>query len=644
MKFLNPAGLWLLLLIPALIIIYIIRARHEERSVSSTFIWKLSANFVKHKLPFHRFRKILLFACQLLMVTAVALLAARPAVVTEGGAEEYVIILDASASMRMENAKGESRFDRACDEINSLAASSLYGTKFTVIAASEEASTLIQRTDSNSELMVALDGATCGNGTADLTEALELVNALCAEYPITDVILYTDRPSEEVGNVAVVDVSTGEYNVSFTSLTFEKGEEGYLFTGEVIATSDTVINAALSADGTIFDVKKIACPKDTPVTVTFEVRNLADFNVATVYTDTKDGLADDNSYSACKKRDDKIEVVIVSESPFYLKKVFDTMENCNVYTMSPDNVALLAYGGYGLYVFDCAAPLAYPKDGTVWCFNPGLAPSDMVLTDKKGGEGKLTLSSGNVSPLYHSLSSSLLLESAALRSYSKIVAGKSWESLLSSGGDTVLFARKEKNGTKSLVFAFDLHESNLPLLADFPLLVQELLAYSFPEMLSDSDYDVSESVELSVLPLSNKLYVKTPDGKVLNLSTKTASASLIPDGVGVYTAAQTLSTKDTKYVDFFVHLPLSELVGEGTLDPLFVNLPALDGEGDDGALIDDGASIEETTEDGMTLDDAMTLDEGVIPQDGIKEIRFWVILVLFLLILTEWGVYYYEQF
>jgi NADH-quinone oxidoreductase subunit E len=52
----------------------------------------------------------------------------------------------------------------------------------------------------------------------------------------------------------------------------------------------------------------------------------------------------------------------------------------------------------------------------------------------------------------------------------------------------------------------------------------------------------------------------------------------------------------------------------------------------------------ETTEDGMTLENTMTLDEGVIPQDGIKEIRFWVILVLFLLILTEWGVYYYEQY
>ena len=36
--------------------------------------------------------------------------------------------------------------------------------------------------------------------------------------------------------------------------------------------------------------------------------------------------------------------------------------------------------------------------------------------------------------------------------------------------------------------------------------------------------------------------------------------------------------------------------------------------------------------------------DGMKAEDGIREIRFYVLLVLFLLILTEWGVYYYEQF
>ena len=66
--------------------------------------------------------------------------------------------------------------------------------------------------------------------------------------------------------------------------------------------------------------------------------------------------------------------------------------------------------------------------------------------------------------------------------------------------------------------------------------------------------------------------------------------------------------------DFFVHLPISEMLEEGSLTPLSVELPDLTEEG------------------------------GMEAEDGITEIRFWVLLALFVLILTEWGVYYYEQY
>ncbi len=614
MKFLNPAGLWLLLLIPVLIMIYIIRARHEERSVSSTFIWKLSANFMKNRLPFRKMRKILLFICQLLMIAAVALLTARPAMVSEGGAEEYVLILDASASMKMENSKGESRFERAAEKINELAAKTMYGTEISVILASEEASYLVQRTDSVSEVRVALNSAVCGNGNANLTEALRLAQQLCDENPVTDVILYSDGDCEEAGNITVVNVSEDEWNVSLTALTYEEAEEGYVFTAEIIGSMDTNLNVALSADGVILDARRLYCTADTAATVTFEMEELTDFNVVTVYTDAKDGLKEDNSYSVCKKREDKIDVLLVSDSPFYLKNLFNAMDNCTVTVSSPENNFLLAYGGFGLYVFDGTVPRVLPSDGSIWMFAPTSAPSDMALTEKKGKDSKLTLPGGNTSALYTALADSLVLDKATVQSYSRIVAGKSWEPLLSCGEDPVLFARKEKNGTKTVVFAFDLHDSNLPLLSDYVFLMNELLAYSFPDMLTDTDYAVSESVPISILPMSERLLVKTADSKLVSLSTKTSAASLIPDAVGVYTAAQTLSTGDSHYMDFFVHLPVSEMLDRTSLNNLSVELPDLESE------------------------------DGMQAEDGIREIRFYVLLVLFLLILTEWGVYYYEQF
>ena len=80
MKFLNPSGFWLLLGVPLLIIIYIIKSRHEDRPVSSTYIWKLSTKLKKKRFPLQRIRTLLVFFMQLLMIVLLSFVAAQPAV------------------------------------------------------------------------------------------------------------------------------------------------------------------------------------------------------------------------------------------------------------------------------------------------------------------------------------------------------------------------------------------------------------------------------------------------------------------------------------------------------------------------------------------------------------------------------------
>ena len=75
MRFQNPAGLWLLCGIPVLILIWLIRPRHEDRRVSSSYIWRLSDRFMKKRLPFTLLARWLVFLLQLLLVTGGAFLA-----------------------------------------------------------------------------------------------------------------------------------------------------------------------------------------------------------------------------------------------------------------------------------------------------------------------------------------------------------------------------------------------------------------------------------------------------------------------------------------------------------------------------------------------------------------------------------------
>ena len=55
MTFLYPLGLLGLLGIPVLIIIYIIKSKYTEQTVSSTYLWKLSERFLKKRIrsPVH---------------------------------------------------------------------------------------------------------------------------------------------------------------------------------------------------------------------------------------------------------------------------------------------------------------------------------------------------------------------------------------------------------------------------------------------------------------------------------------------------------------------------------------------------------------------------------------------------------------
>lgn len=84
--------------------------------------------------------------------------------------------------------------------------------------------------------------------------------------------------------------------------------------------------------------------------------------------------------------------------------------------------------------------------------------------------------------------------------------------VLLSGGQPML-ALSEEGGRRAAVLGFDLHDSNLPLKADFPVLVQNLLSWLLP--------DAAASVEAAGcgMPVSFVLdarsvsaWVETPDG------------------------------------------------------------------------------------------------------------------------------------
>ena len=116
MSFLFPLGLLGLIGIPIIIIIYIIKNRYTEQTVSSTYIWTLSERFLKNKRPISKLKGLISLLLQLAAVLFISIAVAHPVFKVKNAAKDYCFILDASGSMALDTGNG-TRLDVGKQEI-----------------------------------------------------------------------------------------------------------------------------------------------------------------------------------------------------------------------------------------------------------------------------------------------------------------------------------------------------------------------------------------------------------------------------------------------------------------------------------------------------------------------------------------------
>ena len=193
--------------------------------------------------------------------------------------------------------------------------------------------------------------------------------------------------------------------------------------------------------------------------------------------------------------------------------------------------------------------------------------------------------------------------------FSPLRGNLTWKTLFLCGEDGVIVTRAMGRGLQFTVASFDLHDSNLPMQKDYVVLMRNLVEYSVPAFLKDTDHVAGTTVELTVMPDAQELYVERPDGSIRSLPAIGSTTTLTVNTVGVYTAVMT-TAEGGEYVDFFVHIPAEESRTN--------TLPAL--------------SLE------------LTQEAGVEVEDATSEIWFWLALGMLVFVLLEWGWYYREQY
>lgn len=569
-----PLCLLALLGIPAIIIIYIIKSQYTEQTVSTTYIWTLSEKFLKRRNPLSGLSGIIALILQLLMILLISLALIMPIFTLKDKANEYTFILDASASMNMESTDGKTRFERGKEEIDKLIEKAPNGSEYTLIYAGGEASTVYEGLKSKENARKLLSDLSPSYTTSDIVAATGIAQKRFDARPGTLTYLVTDKTYRTHQNVTVVNVSSGEDNFGITALECEM-------------ISGSADKSGLYVKGILNSYKKGATLKveiyvdeaETPnASATFVVPLGADFKFEIPpimlekpsYASVKAVISNADSYGADSeaiiynlKNEKQYKTIIVSETPFFLQAVIDSLGDYDVETVTPSEYEeKYSSRPFGLYIFDSYTPSALPKSGAVWMINSDSSlentgfsyRSDVVLNEPVVME-KSTSSQTAVRKLLDGL----ITKDIYLIKYLRYSTYGDYMTLYSYDGVPLIMAGENLYGNRTVVFAFDLHDSNLPATGDFVNLVGNLLDYSFPSVLDGSSYTAGDEIIINTVANSESVKVTAPSGKVKYLDTQKTMNEYVLEETGTYTV-EVEAGGSVREHKLFAEAPLDERV------------------------------------------------------------------------------------
>ena len=583
MSWLAPLGFLALLSIVILIIIYIIKPNFQQRTVSSTYVWRLSLKYKKKRIPISKLSNILIFLCQLLILTICALLLARPVIENElmGDDKERVIIIDASASMMLtEQGTGTTRFERAISEAKVLVEDTYEnGGSVSVILADGKPKFLAQRFDSDKseDIIATLDsliseGGGCTYGSADIEGAVALTEEVLRYNNEAQIFFLTATNYIEKNGINVRNMSAQtDWNAAILDAKAELNADnhyeitvnvGCFGRTELLTVYCEVHSPNGKSERLLLNRTEFFDPTEEERTVVFTSDDmngevLYSFDSLELYVSVDDSFSEDNSFFIYGGKKPTIKIQYASSKPNnyfggVVRTIRENMKNTwdiEFTELKADQKA--ATEGYDFYIFEHRMPAVMPTDGVVLLVDPSGEPDGAGIRfgDAYAVESTSTLASGNPHELTKYTDSSRV----TIAKYTDIIAQDGYTELAYYNGSPVMLA-KNTDEQKVIVWAFDLNYSNLIALPDFSFLMYNMFNHYIPATLNSNYFEIGDVVDLNAR--GTELKVTGNKGEEFSFEKKGQITLTTP---GTYTATQKPMEGDELIIEnFFVKVPSDE--------------------------------------------------------------------------------------
>lgn len=617
LRWLLPLGMLGFLALVALLIIYIIKPKHKQKEISSTFVWKRALQNRKKKLPFDLWNNLLAIILQAVILSCAALILAQPYLFYESVVDtvpEYIYILDASANMRAEyaddSAVNSSRFERAIEEIKiNVEKAFLEDCTVSIILADNEPHYIAYSVDKNSitDIEEALDSATCSFGTGDVEEALLMAQQRLYYHPSTKIYLYTGTDYGNMGTaLTVVNLADAqrEWNVAILGCEVGVQDNEYVFNITVGAYGDVTARYTLSVDikgANNYDGQLKNFSLQVPVTFAVNANSSTHESVQTIsvratdleyggmidwvfdtyeevsieFKGLRDSITDDNIFKVYGGYKDIINVQYWSAEPnvfwqlaintltsnmrrtrrISFKEIYEGQENA-------DGPIQASNSGYDIYIFEHSIPQeiidkGLPKDGIIIIADPDetLAQFDEIGLTLGSRVNFSTLTQLDSKGVSHSLLQYFNPANLGVTQYTRIASidDSNFVPILYCDEDPVMLV-KNTGSQKVVVMPFSINMSNF-YGRELMTFMYNLINYFMPYTLDGYDYTIGESAAVDCKGVS--ISVRSESGTTSTISRFPTQYTFTEIGTYTFTTRFGLE-KDNEIRKVYVHMPSSE--------------------------------------------------------------------------------------
>jgi Ca-activated chloride channel family protein len=472
-QWLEPGGLWLAAwMFPAIFLLYLLKRKHEDRTVSSTLLWNRMLQRMEANRPWQKLRQNLLLWLQLAAALLMVLGLGRPATETDGlRAGHTVLVVDVSGSMLSREGDG-TRLERAKQTVKRWIREAHADHKVTLVEAGRTPRILAAGCQGD-DCLEALDRMQAGAGSADLDGALSLARAIADKESSAEVVLVGD-------GTGMADakwlphrfhrIGTQSANLSVGAFAVKRAEQR----AEAFARIDNPGGRPLQGSvmlkndrGRILDVRPVSLRPRESTVIRWDRLEPADWYQVRVSA-AGDVLPQDDARWALPSGAEKITAWMAGRENLFLRKAVSLSEAVEPVEADrlPENP-----GDSALFVADGFSGTLPPRVPLL-VFDPAASRGLVAVQGMKNVSGEAKVDENH--PVTGGLKMGELHVAGAQ------VIRPPWAKPLVSVGGVPLVLAGEHQGRRVVLFAFDPAKSDLPLRPEFPVLIYRAVQWLVP--------------------------------------------------------------------------------------------------------------------------------------------------------------------